>query len=204
MDGEPNYEDHPVRGDKTRTQWFDQWDVRKLCYWGLFAGACGHTYGTHSIWSMWDGKSKKLADQRTPWPEAMALPGSAQVGYARRLLESRPLAGRIADQSLLAAPGEAAEHCQALRGADGSWAMIYSASGKPFTVMLAKLPPQKLRTTWFNPREGTFVSPSSEVPNKGEPTEFLPPTSGDSNDWVLVLDDPTRNYPASGKAAPKE
>ena len=199
MDGEPAYEDHPVRGDKTKTQWFDDWDVRKLCYWGLFAGACGHTYGTHSVWSMWDGRGKKLADQRTPWPEAIALPGSSQVGFACRLLGSRPMAGRIPDQSLLASDlGPGAEHCQAIRGADASWAMIYTASGKPFTVTLEKLAGKQLKPWWWDPRKGE--AQACEVfENKREPQEFLPPESGERLDWVLVLDDVSKNYPAPGK-----
>jgi hypothetical protein len=112
LDGEPCYEDHPVRSVKDKSQWFDEWDVRKLCYWGLLAGACGHTYGTHSIWSFWDGKSKLPTDQRTPWPEAMALPGSIQVGQARALVASRPWLQRVADQTLLADDfGEGPAHC---------------------------------------------------------------------------------------------
>lgn len=198
MDGEPAYEDHPVRGDKTKTQWFDEWDVRKLCYWGLFAGACGHTYGTHSVWAMWDGQSKKLADQRTAWPDAIKLPGSTQVGFARRLLESRPICGRVPDQSLLASDlGHGPDHCQAIRGADSSWAMIYSASGKPFTVTLDKLSAKQLKPWWWDPRKGE--AKAGEVfENKREPQEFLPPESGERQDWVLVLDDVSKNYPAPG------
>jgi hypothetical protein len=198
MDGEPAYEDHPVRSDKTKTQWFDDWDVRKLCYWGLFAGACGHTYGTHSVWSMWDGQGKKLADQRTPWRDAIKLPGSAQAGFARRLLESRPIAGRVPDQSLLASDlNRGAEHCQAIRGADGSWAMIYSASGKPFTVTLDKITGKELKPWWWDPRKGE-AKPGEVFENKREPQEFLPPESGERQDWVLVLDDVAKNYPPPG------
>ncbi|HET6406850.1 MAG TPA: putative collagen-binding domain-containing protein, partial [Chthoniobacteraceae bacterium] len=160
---------------------------------------CGHTYGTHSVWSMWDGKGKKLADQRTPWREAIELPGSAQVGHARRLIESRPPAGRIPDQSLLADHlGHGAEHCQAIRGADGSWAMIYSASGKPFTIALEKLTGKLLKPWWWDPRKGD--AKAGEVfENKREPQEFLPPESGDNQDWVLVLDDAAKEYPAPGR-----
>jgi hypothetical protein len=198
LDGEPAYEDHPVRGDKTKTQWFDEWDVRKLCYWGLFAGACGHTYGTHSVWAMWDGKGFKAADQRTPWPEALKLPGSTQVGLARRLLESRPLLGRVPDQSLLVSDlGEGAEHCQALRAADGSWAMIYSASGKPFSVRLGKLSGKQLKPWWWNPRNGE-ATVMTLIVNQVGPQEFVPPGSGDNQDWVLVLDDAAKPYPKPG------
>lgn len=199
MDGEPAYEDHPVRSDKTKTQWFDEWDVRKLCYWGLFAGACGHTYGTHSVWSMWDGNGKKLADQRTPWRDAIHLPGSAQAGFARRLLESRPLKNRVPDQSLLATDFDhGPEHCQAIRAADGSWAMIYSASGKPFTIALGKLTAKQLKPWWWDPRKGEAQA-GETFDNKREPQEFLPPESGERQDWVLVLDDAAKGYPTPGK-----
>jgi len=32
--------------------WVDEWDVRVAAYQSLLAGACGHTYGDHSIWQM--------------------------------------------------------------------------------------------------------------------------------------------------------
>jgi len=188
LDGEPAYEDHPVRSDKTKTQWFDEWDVRKLCYWGLLAGACGHTYGTHSIWAMWDGKGKPPVDQRTPWKEALKLPGATQVGYAKKLLENRPLVGRVPDQTLLVSDlGDGAAHCQALRGADSSWAIIYSASGRSFGVVLGKFPAKRLNAAWFDPRTGKKLVPTT-IANDGEPREFTPPTSGDAQDWVLLLD----------------
>jgi hypothetical protein len=194
MDGEPCYEDHPVRGDKTKTQWFDEWDVRKLCYWGLFAGAHGHTYGAHPIWQFWDGKAKPCADPRHSWMEALELPGSTQVGYARRLLEARPYFTRIPAQDLLAsAPGEGAEHVQATRDREGTYALIYSASGKPFTVKLQQLPAKKLRATWWDPRTGK-AGASEEIENSITPREFTPPSQGESKDWVLVLDDPSKDY----------
>jgi hypothetical protein len=203
LDGEPAYEDHPVRGDKTRTQWFDAWDVRKLCYWGVLAGACGHTYGTHSIWSMWDGKSKKVADQRTPWPEALALPGSTQVGIARRLIESRPYLTRVPDQSLITSQNpDGAGHVQAARDAKGACAIIYSASGMPFAVDLGKLAGRTLKVWWFDPRTGDATL-AADVANDGKAREFSPPTSGDGNDWLLVLDDAAQEWPAPGAAAKK-
>lgn len=198
LDGEPCYEDHPVRGDKTKTQWFDETDVRKLCYWALFAGACGHTYGTHSIWAMWDGKGKPPVDQRHSWMEAMALPGSAQVGYARRLVESRPWLTRVPDQALLADDfGEGPKHCQALRGADGSWAMIYSPTSAPFTVQLGKLGGTQLQSWWWDPRSGT-ARKGEVIANPRTAHDFTPPESRESRDWVLILDDVTKGYAAPG------
>ncbi len=204
MDGEPCYEDHPVRGDKTKTQWFDEWDVRKLAYWGVFAGAHGHTYGCHPIWQFWDGKAKPCADPRHSWTEAAQLPGAKQVGYLRRLMLARPFFSRIPDQALLVGgAGEGAEHVQATRASDGAYAMIYSASGKPFTVDLSKLKGKKLYSWWFDPRLGR-AKPSAEIDNDGKPREFTPPSSGEANDWVLLLDSarwpsPDRDYDGASR-----
>jgi len=189
MDGEPCYENHPVRSDKTKTQWFDQYDVRKLCYWALFAGAHGHTYGCHDIWSFYDPqKNRRFVDQRTPWQEAIHLPGANQMRHARALMESRPFLTRIPDQSVIAGdPGKGAEHLQATRDSGGSYAMVYSPLGRPFRVRMDKLAGSKVRAFWFDPRTGKTTA-IGEFPNNGE-REFTPPTSGETNDWVLVLDD---------------
>jgi hypothetical protein len=192
-----------VRGDQTHTQWFDQWDVRKLVYWDLFAGAHGHTYGCHAIWQFWDGKAKPCADPRHTWMEDLDLPGAAQVGYARRLMESRPFFTRVPDQGLLASKaGDGAAHVQATRDASGSYAMIYSGRGEPFTVNCAKLAGKELRAWWFDPRTGT-AKDAGTVENDHAGRQFNPPTSGDENDWVLVLDDAAKGWGAPGAAGKK-
>ncbi|MEK7767671.1 MAG: DUF4038 domain-containing protein, partial [bacterium] len=45
LDGEADYEDHPVNWNQDNG-WFDDLDVRRTAYWALFAGAFGHTYGS--------------------------------------------------------------------------------------------------------------------------------------------------------------
>ena len=198
MDGEPCYEDHPVRGDKTKTQWFDEWDVRKLAYWGVFSGAHGHTYGCHPIWQMWDGKGKPPADPRRSWKEAAQLPGATQVGYLRKLMLSRPFVTRIPDQSLIGGqnpPGPT--HLRATRDAEGTYAFIYSPDGQPFLVNYTKLTGKQLRITWFDPRRG-LAQAAGETPGNSM-KEFTPPTRGQWQDWVLVLDDVAKKYPLPGQ-----
>lgn len=197
MDGEPCYEEHPVRSDKTKKQWFDAWDVRKLCYWGLFAGAHGHTYGCHSIWQCWDGKAKPCSDPRLSWQDALSLAGATQVGYARKLIESRPFLTRVPDQQLIVSQNPAGpHHLQATRDSEGSYALIYSASGLPFTVDLDRLKATTLKAHWFDPRAGS-AQPAGDVRNTGR-HEFTPPTRGDACDWVLVLDAADADYPLPG------
>ncbi|MCC6353094.1 MAG: glycoside hydrolase family 140 protein [Verrucomicrobiae bacterium] len=188
MDAEPCYENHPVRKKKEQG-WFDEWDARKLCYWALFAGAHGHTYGCHDIWAFHDpAKERRFVDQRTPWQQAIRLPGANQMRHARSLMESRPFLTRIPDQSLIVGGAlSGADHLQATRDARGAYAFVYSPSGKPFTVDLSKLSGARIRATWFDPRNGES-SPAGEFPG-AESRRFAPPSSGDGHDWVLVLDD---------------
>lgn len=91
LDGEPNYEDHPVRGlmkDGKPTVWFDDHDVRRAAWWSVLSGACGHVYGTHSIWQFHDPeKRKQQTDARTPWQEALDLPGAGQMGVMKKFFE---------------------------------------------------------------------------------------------------------------------
>ena len=53
IDGEPIYEDHPISFKPDELGHSVAADVRRPLYWNLFTGACGHTYGHHSVWQMW-------------------------------------------------------------------------------------------------------------------------------------------------------
>ena len=66
-------------------------------FWAsVLSGAAGHTYGANGIWQVNRkdqpyGKSPHGGDYgHMPWDEAMKLPGSGQLGMAKRLLEKYP------------------------------------------------------------------------------------------------------------------
>lgn len=184
IDAEPGYEDHPSAFD-LNNGYLDDYDVRKALYWSLFSGACGHTYGCHDIWQMWQEGRKPATFARTPWKKALHLPGSGQVQHARALLESRPFLTRIPDQSLIVSdPGTGTHHVVATRDTAGSYALLYLPSCKPVTVDLDKLPGTRVAVTWYDPRTGE-TRPAGEVPGGGH-HEFTPPPIWP--DWVLVLD----------------
>jgi hypothetical protein len=186
MDGEPNYEDMPVHM-RPENGYFGAYDARKAAYWALFAGAHGHTYGANGVFQFWNGIDRDLFSPRLPWHKAIDLPGASQMQHARRLLESRPMLDRIPDQSLLLSnPGAGARHTRATRAADGSYALIYSGAGEPFTVDLAKLSGRKIAAGWYDPRSGA-AQQFGDLP-AGEARLFTPPTHGRDNDWVLTLD----------------
>jgi hypothetical protein len=130
------------------------------------------------------------------WNEAINRPGAAQMQYVRALVESRPYLSRIPDQSLVTDALGGADHIVATRG-DG-YAFIYSPQGRKFTVEMTKLAP-RVKAWWYNPRTGTSAS-AGEFDNAA-PRQFTCPAEGFGADWVLVLDDASRNFPPPGQAA---
>lgn len=68
--------------------------VRFMAWTSLLSGTAGHTYGANGIWQVNTqghpyGKSPHGGTYGpTPWDEAMNLPGSREVGLAKKLLES--------------------------------------------------------------------------------------------------------------------
>jgi len=49
---------------------------------------------------------------------------------------------------------------------------------------------------WYNPRNGE-ASQIGKFPNTGIKT-FISPNPGENTDWILVLDDSSKKYPAPG------
>jgi hypothetical protein len=191
LDGEPNYEDHPVNPWPTwnpANGYYNDYDVRKQTYRSVFAGACGVTYGHHSVWQFLSPREEAINHPLiSSWQQAINRPGAYQVGYLRWLMESRPMLNRLPDSTIvLAGQGLKGEHIEAFRSTDGSYAMVYLPVGKKVTVSTAFIPTAKLKAWWFNPKTG-LAQKKVEYTNRSSLT-VTPPTTGLDNDWVLVLD----------------
>ncbi|HWQ92720.1 MAG TPA: glycoside hydrolase family 140 protein [Clostridia bacterium] len=206
IDGEPVYEDHPISFNAKELGHSIASDVRRPLYWDLFSGACGHTYGHHSVWQMWSPARKSVNNPLMPWYEAIEQPGAGQMQYARWLLESRPVLNRIPDDSIIlsqevttAMPGTGRYRFVATRDSEGSYAMVYAPVGRAFKVRMDAIKAQKAKAWWYNPRNGKAES-IGVFECKGE-HEFTPPEKGEDLDWVLVLDDSARKFPAPGTRA---
>ncbi|MBD2699033.1 glycoside hydrolase family 140 protein [Spirosoma sp. BT702] len=193
MDAEPIYEDHPVCFNPKELGTSNAYDVRVYAYLDLFAGAHGHTYGCHDIWQMYSSKRPAVNGPHIYWPEALDLPGANQMRYVRKLMTARPQLDRVPDQSLIVENNLAsAERIQATRGKD--YAFIYTSVGKPFTVNPGKISGKSITATWFDPRTGKTQSAATFDNQKSQ--QFTPPSKGYGQDWVLVLDDASKNYAA--------
>jgi hypothetical protein len=204
VDMEPGYEnitDGLVR-DNPNAPRIGANDVRRSAYLAVFAGAAGHTYGNGEVYEFWSTNESRAMPgwgASLDWRQSLKLPGSGQMQYLRRLIESRPMLLRVPDQSLIAgeASAVATERIEAARASDGSYAFVFTATGKPFTVDLTKLSGQKLKGWWYDPRTGKADS-IGEWTREGS-REFTPPAGGAGNDWVLVLDDASRGFAPPGK-----
>jgi hypothetical protein len=91
--------------------------------------------------------------------------------------------------------GEGDDHIQAARAEDGSFIIAYLTFGRYIAVHMDKLSGTKIKAQWYDPREGTWI-PIGQYSNKGV-REFVAPSNGDQNDWILVLEDMEKNYPSS-------
>ncbi len=203
LDGEPIYEDHPVSFDAKKLGHSISSDVRRPLYWDLFGGACGHTYGHHSVWQMWAPDRGPINNPLMPWFEAIDQPGAEQMQYGRRLMESRPFLMRVPDDSILvtdrvptSVPGAGRYRFVGTRDAEGSYAMVYAPIARAFKVRMDVIKGPKVKAWWYNPRNGQATA-IGEFANTGE-REFLPPEKGEMIDWVLVLDDASKHFPAPG------
>ncbi len=185
MDAEPGYENMPNDLKDGSTRLYD-YHCRKSLYWALFAGAFGHTYGCNDIWQMWSPGKSPVIQANLPWNEAIALPGAAQMHFAKDLLLARPFPTRIPDQSLIVSDTHSGgSYITATRDSEKTYALVYSGSGLPFTLNLGKLS-GSLRAAWSDPRTGNSV-PIGTFEATGE-KEFHPPSQGETHDWVLTLD----------------
>ena len=206
LDGEPLYEDHPVSFKPKDFGHSIASDVRRALYWDLFSGACGHTYGNHAVWQMFDPKrGKPINNPLMSWSEAIEQPGAGQMQFGRKLIESRPFLTRVPDDTVIvtsrvptAVPGAGRYRFVATRDQSGSYAMVYVPVGRKFSVKMDKITGNKVKAWWFNPRDGS-AKEIGVFANTGE-REFTPPNYGEMIDWILVLDDVSKKFSAPGQA----
>jgi len=192
LNGEPGYE------NRAETPTSSAWKCRYEGYWSVFSGAFGFTYGADRVWQF-----------QLEWQDALQYEGTADMQHLRFLIESRPMENRVPDESILVSGRgdlrKGPSYCAATRASDGCYAMIYSTMGEPFTLDLKALSGERLHAWWYSPRDGRCYSEQRqqtnrpfEITNVQELRKFTPPTSGLNQDWVLVLDDADRKFPAPG------
>lgn len=198
LDGEPSYEGIPQGlHDPSQPFWNDN-DARRYAYWSVFAGACGHTYGNGSVMQMHrpsDGPEGGYGVTKY-WFEAIDDPGAGQMQHLKNLMLSRPYFHRIYDPTVVQGnPGYQYDRLMATRGNEFLFAYIYT--GRSFSLKMGHVSGSQVRAWWYNPKDGGCVS-MGQFPNMGV-RKFNPPGSmREGNDWVLVLDDASKDFAEPG------
>lgn len=209
LDMEPCYEDHPVNpwdGKWTRQRgYFTAYDVRARIYRGVFAGACGVTYGHHQVWQFLNPtlyKPINPGDTIIGWQKAILSEAATEMQHLKNLMLSRPYFTRIADRSIIqsAAGSTYVDLVYATRDENGAYAMVYLPQNAPVKIDLSKVSGKTKKVWWFDVRTGKAIADKS-AKGKGIET-FVPPTA--DKDWVLVIDDASKKFKRPGETSNKK
>ena len=207
LDGEIIYEGMPIGFCPTNER-AKAHHVRVEAYWSVFAGACGVTYGSNNIWMFYDNDMGWAFWADRSWKESLDEPGSFQMHWLKDLMLSRPFLSRIPDQSLLEPqPSNGTDHLQVTRDGtmgkkDATYLMVYFPYlTHKYKILTDVIPSERLRVWWYDPRTGeAFLK--GEIQNTGSfelPWGSDIQTNNTGPDWVLVLDDASKEYPAPGE-----
>ncbi len=166
--------------------------IRRQAYWAILCGATGQFMGNRPIWLFDPG-----------WETALDSVGARDMEHLYTLFLSRPWSDLVPDQKhevVVDGLGEfrGLDYLSAARTADGGTVMAYLPTARPFSVDMTKISGTTASAWWFNPRTGKATSEGIS-PTTGK-KQFTPPGDGD---WVLVIDDASRNLPAPGASPEK-
>jgi hypothetical protein len=169
-------------------------NLRAQSYWAALAGAFGHVFGNCPIWHF--GSSSSWCGL-TDWEGELDSPGSFSMQHYRRLFESRRWTELVPDLNstvLVAGSGSygSVTYATAASAADGSSIIAYLPTPRTVTIDPGALTGSEIRAWWYDPSDGSAAE-IGVFPNQVQP--FVAP-SGD--DWVLVVDDASIEFPPPG------
>jgi hypothetical protein len=168
----------------------DPVQIRRQAYWSILCGGLGHVFGNRPIWLFDSG-----------WQAAMNSPGSIDMMRWGKLFNSIKWYELVPDQKHTVVR----EKLDGLQGldylssactADGSTVIAYMYSptymfrSRTIIVDMSTITGSMARAWWFDPATGNATS-IGEFPTKGS-REFTSPNKGD---WVLILNDASKNLP---------
>jgi hypothetical protein len=161
--------------------------IRRQAYWAILCGAAGQFLGNRPIWLFDPG-----------WQAALDATGSQDMVHLRALFTSRAWYTLVPDQAHQIVTGGLGEfrgldYLAAALTEDRSTLIAYMPSRRTITVDLSRLSGERVNAWWFDPCTGeakcvgTYTTHGTQA--------FSPPAE---QDWVLVLDDQARRFPAPG------
>lgn len=200
LDGEASFENTPQGLHNPQEPYWNDGDVRRYSYWSVFAGACGHNYGENSVRQVYlPSDARPASGAKGYFLERLDTPGANGMRHLKALMLSRPYFDRVNDQLAVAGDeGEKYERVLVTRGSD--FLMAYVHTGREFTLQMGRISGTDVVASWFDPRTG-HVARIGTFKNEGTRTFNPPGEHANGNDWVLVLDDASKNFSPPGTSA---
>ncbi len=75
---------------------------------------------------------------------------------------------------------------------------FYTYTGRTFDVAMGKISGDKVKAWWYSPRDGK-AELIGELDNSGTHSFDPPGEKAEGNDWVLVLDDASKDFSIPGQ-----
>jgi hypothetical protein len=173
--------------------------LRAQAYWSLLMGGMGHIFGNCPIWHF--GASAGWCGT-TNWQGNLDGAGSTSMRHLQALFTSRPwhtLVPDLDNTALTAGQGTwgSTSYATAARASDGATMFVYLPTARTVTINLARISGTQARAWWYDPATSATTLIGAFATQGSQP--FTPPASGD---WVLVVDDAARGFPAPGPEGP--
>lgn len=132
------------------------------------------------------------------WSEDINLPGASQIQYIKQAILDRGEASyftRVPAQDIIV--GDAGSDDKRITAAvadggdsGGPWIIVYTPTGKTFSIETKSLNICDVGASWFDPVLGTYAPLEYSQCNTSSSTvrKFTPPEVESHVDWVLVLE----------------
>ena len=175
-------------------------EMQRFLFWScMLSGAAGHTYGANGLWQV-NGRDQPYGPSPhgtswgdLPWEEAYQLPGSAQLGIGKRLLECHAW-WRFEPHPEWVTPHQTPEDRMSVyaAGVPGVVRICYVPAEACWVVHRGQLTVRELeagvryRATYFDPKRG--VEHEIGVVAGDGAGCWAPPKPPVFQDWVLVLE----------------
>ena len=160
-------------------------DVRISTYWTLLSGAAGCSYGNNAVWQMFKPYGQTNVPPLDYWYDALDKPGAESMRYVAEIFTQYPLNSFVtAPQMIVGENVEDENYIAAARACDSSFALVYLAKGREFSLNLSGLSKYS-DSEWFNPSNGERVVAEYSLSTSLNIVNFnAPPTSAD---WLLIV-----------------
>jgi len=169
-------------------------EVQRFMFWtSILNGAAGHTYGANGIWQV-NTKTQPYGPSPhgrswgdVPWQDAAALPGSRQLGLARRFLSRYPW-HRIDPHPEWVEPHFSAKSYTApyIAGIPGELRILFCPPAWTPPVIRALEPEVRYRALFFNPVTGKEIPIGPVLASASG--DWQVPIFPVLQDWVVVME----------------